>query len=387
MPSAKRSQALPWAVYPLYTIVFIDVLGYTFLIPLLPALQKHFAAPSYMMGALISVTAACATISSPLWGYLSDKVGRKSVLMSSQGFTLGGYVLIALAGNIPMLFASRIVAGLGGGNLGVAQSYIVDVVREDQRERALAWGTAAFGLGFVVGPVLSGLLLKFGLSAPFWAAAALEAINVVFTLFFLPRSQPQASSEHRRGLLHEFVRRPMLSLLTQQFLYIFSFTYFFTCFGLYLDRQLRVGASGAAFLLGAAGAVGAAVLIFGVDPLSKRFGAVALTQAAFLVAFVSYALLGFVTSLGLFAVMLVLWAASGSALRPTLSKLIADKAPGERRGAVLGFADSLNNLSMIFAPAMASTIVGLNPRLSGIIPALCAAGGFVVGALARRTER
>ena len=376
-------RGLPPAVYPLYTIVFIDVLGYTFLIPLLPALQKHFSAPSYMMGALISVTAVCATISSPFWGYLSDRIGRKSVLMSSQGFTLGGYLLIAVAGNIPVLFASRIVAGLGGGNLGVAQSYVVDVVREDQRERALAWGTAAFGLGFVVGPVLSGLLLRFGLSAPFWAAAGLEAINVVFTLLFLPASRRLARSPNRRGLLHELLRRSMLSLLARQFLYIFSFTYFFTAFGLYLDRQLHLGASDAAYLLGAAGAVGAAMLIFGVEPLSKRMGAAGLTQAAFVVAFISYVLVGFVTSLELFAVVLVLWAASGSALRPTLSKMLADKAPGERRGAVLGFADSLNNLSMIFAPAMASAIVGFNPRLSGVIPALCVAGGFMVGVLAR----
>jgi MFS family permease len=371
-------------VYPLFTIVFIDVLGYTFLIPLLPALQKHFFAPTYMMGALISVTAVCATISSPLWGHLSDRVGRKSVLMSSQGFTLAGYLLIALAGNIPILFVSRIVAGLGGGNLGVAQSYLVDVVREDQRERALAWATAAFGMGFVVGPVLSGLLLHFGLSAPFWAAAGLEAINVAFTLLFLPSSRRYVRDPKRRHLLHEFLRRPMLSLLLRQFLYIFSFTYFFTAFGLYLDRQLHIGAAGASFLLGAAGAVGAGVLIFGVDPLSKRMGAVGLAQAAFAIAFVSYVLVGFVTSLEFFAVVLVLWAASGSALRPTLSKLIADKAPEARRGAVLGFADSLDNLSMILAPAMASAIVGLNPRLSGIIPAICVAGGFMVGALGRR---
>jgi len=382
----RGSRALPWAVYPLYTIVFIDVLGYTFLIPLLPALQKHFGAPAYMMGALISVTAVCATISSPFWGYLSDRIGRKNVLISSQGFTLGGYLLIALAGNIPVLFVSRIVAGLGGGNLGVAQSYIVDVVREDQRERALAWGTAAFGLGFVVGPVLSGLLLKFGLSAPFWAAAALETINVVFTLFFLPKSPLLARDEtarERPGWLHEFTRQPMLGLMIRQFLYIFSFTYFFTIFGLYLDRQLHVDATGAGFLLGVAGAVGAAMLIFGVDRLSERFGAVALTQAAFLVAFVAYVLVGFVTSLGLFAIVLVLWSASGSALRPTLSKLIADAAPKARRGAVLGLADSLSNFSMIFAPALASTIVGVNPRLSGILPALCVAGGFAVGARER----
>jgi DHA1 family tetracycline resistance protein-like MFS transporter len=371
---------LPREVFPLYAIVFIDVIGFTFLIPLLPELGKHFGGSSFEMGLLISATALCAAVSSPAWGYLSDRIGRKKVLLSSQCFTLGGYLLIALAGSIPMLFLSRVVAGLGGGNLGVAQSYIVDVVEPRDRQRALAWGTAAFGLGFVVGPLLSGLLLKFGLNVPFWFAAGLETLNIVFTVFVLRDAPRQTRGDSsRRSLLDVLLEGRMLNLMARQFLYIFAFTYLFTLFGLYLDRRLHIDAAGAALLLAAAGTVGAVTLIFGVDHLGRRFGDFGLSQIAFVVAFLAYVLVGFVTSLPLFAIVLVLWAASGAALRPTLNKLIAEAAPPNRRGAMLGFADSLSNASMIVAPAAGSAIIGADPRLAGILPALCVAGAFILG--------
>jgi len=119
---------------------------------------KRFGAPDAVAGTLITVAAVCATISSPLWGGLSDRVGRKRALLGSQAASLAGYVLIAFAPNLGTLFASRIVEGLGGGNLGVAAAYISDVTDEAQRPQALAFATAAFGAGFIVGPVLGGAL-------------------------------------------------------------------------------------------------------------------------------------------------------------------------------------------------------------------------------------
>ena len=358
-------RALPRQVYPLYAIVFIDVLGFTFLIPLLPALAKRFAGSPFEMGMLISTMALCATLSSPGWGYLSDHVGRKKVLLSSQGFTLAGYLLIALAGNVPVLFLSRVE------------------VRD--RQRALAWGTAAFGLGFVVGPILGGLLLKLGLAAPFWAASALEVVNIVFTIFALRDAPPHVPAERdRRSLFSALLDRSMLNLMGRQFLFIFSFTYFFTVFGFYLDRELRIDSTGTSLLLGAAGVVGAAMLIFGVDRLARRFGDFGLSQIAFVAAFVAYALVVFVASLTTFAIVLIIWAASGSVLRPMLNKLIADAAPAQHRGAMLGFADSLSNASMIFAPAIGSAIVGVDPRLSGVLPSICVAAAFCLGLLTKR---
>jgi predicted MFS family arabinose efflux permease len=308
--------------------------------------------------------------------------------MSSQCFTLAGYVLIAVAWNVPILFISRVIAGLGGGNLGVAQSYIVDVVDEGDRPKALAWATAAFGLGFVVGPIISGLMIGLGFDAPFWGASAFEAINLVFTAIVLRDAPPHRSTGPLpRGLFAALTDRAMLNLMARQFLYIFAFTYFFTIFGFYLDRRLHVDARGASLFLGAAGAIGAATLVFAIHRLSDRFGDFRLSEAAFVAAFVTYALLGFVSTPATFLLVLVLWAASGSALRPALNKLIADAAPPHRRGAILGFADALSNASMIFAPAVGSAILEIDPRLSGVVPAICAAAGFMLGLFRTRRSR
>jgi len=374
-------------VLPIYLIIFIDVLGFTFLIPLLPALGRTFHAAPLVMGLLISTTALCATVSSPFWGKLSDRIGRKRVLVASQGFSFAGYFLLAVAGSVPVLFLSRAIEGLGGGNLGVAQSYIVDSVDPADREKALAWAAAAFGLGFVLGPLMSGQLLRIGLSAPFWAATGLEALNIVLTLAFLPRTKPHdAERADLRRVLATVKLPPVLNALVRQFLYIFAYTYFFTIFSLYLQRALHQDPSDSSLLLGLAGAIGAAAQLLLADRLSKRLGKFRLSEAMFALSLVAYALLGFVSSIGWFVALLVLWAIPGAILQPTLNAIIADRTPEDERGAVLGFADSLNNASIILAPALAAAVLTANVRFIGIAPALCALAAFVVGLAGQKRQ-
>ncbi len=222
-------------------------------------------------------------------------------------------------------------------------------------------------------------MLHFGLRAPFWAAAGLETVNIVLTALFLPATKPLGQKAGWGDIFAELRKRAMLNLMARQWLYIFSFTYFFTVFGLYLNRQLHLAASDSSLLLAFAGGVGAATLIFGVAPLERRLGAAGLAQVAFASALVAYVLIGFVHSLWLFLIALVLWAAGGAALRPTLNKMIADAAPQSQRGAILGFADSLNNAAMIFAPAIGAAILGHDSGLSGALPALCVAIALLLG--------
>jgi len=378
--SGASARRLPRAVIPIYLIIFIDVLGFTFLIPLLGAIVERFQTSTLNAGLLISTTAVCATISSPFWGRLSDLFGRKPILLVSQFCSLAGYTVLALAGSVAMLFVSRAVQGLGGGNLGVAQSYIIDVVEEDQREKALAYGAAAFGLGFIFGPVLSGLIVKAGLSAPFWAAAGLELINIVLTVWLLPATQPHdRKGTNLRLLLRHMTNPVMTNVLVRQFLYIFSFTYFFTAFSLFIWRELHLDAPASSLLLAFAGGVGAVTLIFGAERLERRLGAARLAESAFGAALVSYVALGFATTLWGFLMVIAIWAFAGSLLRPTLNKLIADAADASERGALLGFSDSLDNFALIISAPIAAGVVSYDARLSGVIPGLCAAIALVLG--------
>jgi MFS family permease len=149
---------------------------------------RRFGASDATAGTLLTTTALFATLSSPLWGGLSDRFGRKRALIGSQLLSFAGYIVLALAPDIALLFFSRVVEGLGGGNVGVAQSYISDVTDEEQRPRAFAYSSAAFGAGFIVGPILSGSLVHFGYAVPFFVAAAVQLLNAILTLTLLPES-------------------------------------------------------------------------------------------------------------------------------------------------------------------------------------------------------
>jgi len=372
---------LPRTLIPIYITVFLDVLGLTILIPLLPALAQKLHSSPAIMGVALSVTAVFATLSSPLWGRLSDKVSRKTVLQISQCFSLVGFALLALTNTLLLLFIARAIEGLGGGNLGVAQSFIADETKPEQREKAFAFGAAAFGIGFVIGPTLAGQLLRIDLSVPFWVAAALQGANLIVTHFFLEKTKAKDSDKvDFKSILGELKKRPMVNLMGRQFLYIFSFTYFFTIFSLYLQRELHMPPETSSLFLAVAGGVGALVQIFAMDRLHKRFGDYLLSQGAFALGFVAFAAMFFIGhSVFIFVAILVIWAISGSALRPTLNKLIADHAPEEERGAILGFADSLNNFSMIIAPAAGGVILGVSPIAIGILPAIAIAGAFMLG--------
>jgi len=367
---------LPRSLIPIYGITFLDILGFTILIPLLPFVAKRFGAPDVVAGALVATTALCATLSSPLWGAMGDRFGRKRALVGSQIASFAAYLLIAFANAVPMLFLSRAIEGLGGGNIGVANAYVADVTTPEQRPRALGYNTAAFGAGFIVGPILGGALAHFGFVAPFVVAALLQVLNTIATVTLLPETRVPVTGRLDWSAIGSAVRAPAIAnVLWRRFLYIFAFTSFFTTFSLYLSEVFRVGPGGASALLAVAGLVGATVQIVAVGPLAHRFGLRRVALAAFALGVLAYASLGFSNGIPAFVATVILWALSGSLLRPILDARIAELAPAEQRGTILGFGDSLDNFSLIFAPAIAAAILGVAPRLAGVLPALSLAAG------------
>jgi MFS family permease len=370
---------LPRSLIPIYGITFLDILGFTILIPLLPFVAKRFGAPDAVAGALITTTAICATLSSPLWGRASDRFGRKRALLGSQAASFAAYLLLAFANGIPLLFLSRAIEGFGGGNLGIANAYVADVTTPEQRPQALAIGTAAFGAGFIMGPILSGALAHFGFVVPFFAAALLQVVNVILTATLLPESHAPSRARVPWSAYRAIARTPgIANVLWRRFLYIFAFTSFFTTFSLYLSEVLHVGPEGSSGLLGVAGAVGAVAQVVAVGPLARRFGLRGTALFAFAFGALAYVFLGIESGVAAFVATIVLWAFSGSLLRPILDARIAELAPEDARGTVLGFGDSLDNFSLIFAPVTAAAIVGLSPRFVGALPALSLLAGGVL---------
>ncbi len=252
------------ALIPIYGVTLVDVLGTMIMVPLLPYVAQHYGARGFTVGLLLTMSAVASTIAAPIWGSVSDRLGRKRIVLISQMVSLAGYVALATASSLAMLFVARAVAGFGGGNLGVTQSYIADVTAEPDRDRAYALFGVLFGVGIVLGPVLGGFLIRFGFGVPFAVAASIELVTIGLTLRFLPARHPahDAPRTNLRRAALTVVRDPRVrSLVVRHVLFIFAVTYFFTIFALYLKRVLGYGPETTSWLLAGAGAVGGTALL------------------------------------------------------------------------------------------------------------------------------
>ena len=172
----------------IFLVVLVDMLGFSLILPLLPYYAETFGATPTIVGLLVASYAAAQMIGAPLLGRFSDRFGRRPVLLISIFGTFVGFILLGVGGSLLILFISRMLDGLTGGNITVAQAYITDVTDEKNRAKGLGMIGAAFGLGFILGPAAGGLLSTYGYAVPSFVAAALALINLVAVFFFLPES-------------------------------------------------------------------------------------------------------------------------------------------------------------------------------------------------------
>jgi MFS family permease len=234
-------------------IVLVDVMGFTIVIPLLAYYAEHFGASPLVATTLVSVYAVCSLISTPLIGNLSDRYGRKPLLLISQAGTCAGFLMLAYSNALWMVFVGRILDGITAGNLSTAQAYISDVTEPKNRAKAFGVIGVAFGLGFMVGPAIGAELGKHGLHYPFMLSAGLSALSILATWTILPGGKPPQKAPEAGALpggkrpgafaFHtyaEYFRRPGLaSLYAQFFLFTFAFSCFTSGFALFAERRFN----------------------------------------------------------------------------------------------------------------------------------------------------
>ena len=181
-------------IYLILLTVVIDLIGFGIVIPILPLYAKHFGATEMVNGWLVGIYSAMQFMATPLLGKLSDRVGRRPVLILSLLGTAIGFFIMGAAQTLTWLFVARIVDGISGGNISTAQAYLADITKPEDRSKAMGWIGAAFGLGFVLGPAIGGVMAHISMGAPFYLAGALAAVNMLLVYWRLPES---LSSEHR----------------------------------------------------------------------------------------------------------------------------------------------------------------------------------------------
>ncbi|MBV9332654.1 MAG: MFS transporter [Candidatus Eremiobacteraeota bacterium] len=378
---------LPRALLPIYATTLVETLGYTLMIPLLPEIVKQYGASDVMTGSLLSIPALCSMIAAPVWGKLSDRLGRKRIILIAQGLTLIGYLMQAMAPSLIWIFISRIISGSGGGALGAVQSYIADVTKEEDRDLAYSLYGAVFGVAFIIGPVASGFLIHRGLAVPFFIAAGIEAITILITIFLLPSSMQRTSRTSFAESLKAANVPGVRLVLIRHFLAIFAIVCFLANLALYLHHVLGSPVSQVGSLLSIAGVVGGAALIFVVTPLAKHLGDRRVAQIGLLLSFAAYVGLAFVNDTLAFAALLIGWAIGSAMVEPTLTALLSVRAKRSERGAIMGVSDSINSVAMILAPAAGSAIVGANARYLGVLPACTVLAAFLMGRYPRAAAK
>ena len=234
---------------PIFLIVLVDVLGFTIVIPLLGFYAEKFGASPLVATTLVSVYALCSLISTPIIGRLSDRYGRRKLLLLSQAGTCAGFLMLADSSSLWMVFAGRVLDGITAGNLSLAQAYISDHTQPENRAKAFGVIGVAFGFGFMFGPAIGGLLSEYGMHVPFIAAAALSLLSIICTYTLLREEKPPGASIEalpggkRPGAFDiatytEYFRRPLLGrLYLQFFMFAFAFSCFTSGFALFAERR------------------------------------------------------------------------------------------------------------------------------------------------------
>lgn len=373
---------------PLFLTVFVDVLGLTLVIPLLPYYAEHFGASPTVVGLLTASYSACQLVSGPVLGAISDRVGRKRTLLLSQCGTLLGFAVLGGAQSLWMLFLGRIIDGCTAGNLTIAQAYISDVTRPENRTRAFGLIGIAFGLGFLLGPAASGFLAhRYGFSAPAIAAACLSALSILFTATLLPDIQKPADAPRRTLSFGGFVAVPLVRLrLLQFFSFILCFSTLIGGVPLFLERRFHYNVEQTGYVFAFSGLIGA-LAQGGLGRLARALGEEKLALLGFLAAAVSHAALGWVASLPALLAVITLSSLGTSVVRPALTTLITRSVAPDQQGAALGMNQSLACVAQMTGPVLAGALIQREQlALFGIASASFAAVGALLLLLNPRAQ-
>jgi DHA1 family tetracycline resistance protein-like MFS transporter len=355
----------------LFFIVFIDLLGFGIIIPQLPFYGVHFGASPAAVTLLMSCYSLAQFIMSPVLGRLSDRIGRRPVLMVSMACSCLAYLWLGFASALWMLFAARLIAGAGAGNIAAAQAYVTDITGPEGRAKAMGMIGAAFGLGFTIGPWLGGVVAgadptPADLQRPAFLAAGLSAIAFLLVIAILRESRPQAgvpARANRWELARTAMRRPMLRLLILLFFAITAaFAGMETTFALWTKDAFGWGPEQVGWLFFYVGCVLIVVQGGLIGPLSRRLGEARLV----IIGSASIALgLGMVTlsvDLPLLLFASACLALGMGLLNPSISSLISRQAGADERGGILGVSQSGASLARVVGPAIAGPLFELLGR-------------------------
>jgi len=339
----------------IFVTVFIDLLGFGIIIPLLPFYAESFGASALTIGLLGTSYSAMQFLFSPIWGRWSDRIGRKPIILVGLMGSCLSYFTLALAPSLAMIFVARLIGGIAGANIPTAQAYIADVTTPENRARGMGMVGAAFGLGFIFGPAIGGVLSRFSPATPMWFASALCLANFVAAWLLLPESRHVDESTKTLGRLeafrHALSRPTLLLVLALYFIVTLAFSGFEATFALFSEAKFGFTSSTIGFVFAFIGVVLATVQGVLVGKAVKRIGERRLIPAAIFAVALGLGLVPFAWSVPTLLGALGVLALGMGFNNPSLSSMGSLLADPNDQGGLLRLASSLASLGRVVGPA------------------------------------
>lgn len=354
----------------LFLTVFIDLVGFGIIIPILPLYAEHFNASPIAIGWLTGIYSGMQIIFTPILGKLSDRFGRRPILITSIAGTAAGFALMGLARALPLLFVARILAGITGGNISIPQAYIADVTAPDERSRSMGLIGAAFGLGFTFGPLIGGILSSISYSAPFYFAAGLAVVNALLVYLILPESL----SRKHHALPHEDA--PVAEVFRHGHGWMFAIvvaTYFFliagfaimtTLFALFTEKRFGYDARTNGYLFGFVGILSVVVQGGLIGRMVKLFGEVTLARIGMLLTAASLAFLPLCNNLTFLLIACAGLSFGSGFASPPLSGLASQMIDRSWQGRALGIMQSAGSTGRLLGPLLGGCLLTLDLKKS-----------------------
>ncbi|NCQ18455.1 MAG: tetracycline resistance MFS efflux pump [Ignavibacteria bacterium CG22_combo_CG10-13_8_21_14_all_37_15] len=343
----------------IFLVVFVDLLGFGILIPILPTFAvKALQIPESAIGVILAVYSLVQFIFNPIFGSLSDKYGRRKIILVTLLLNASGYIIFAFTHSFIMLLLSRVVAGVGGSSIGVAQAYIADITTKEDRSKGMGLIGVAFGLGFVFGPIMGGLLSNFGYMVTGFAAAGFSFLAFSFSLFLLPES---LTEEKKRMVVKrkifdvasfkKVLSNPLISVVILLFFIVtFSVANIYGTFALLGHIQFGFTDMQNGMIFGIIGIIGAIVQGGLIGRLAKKYSDQRLITIGTFFLMIGLAFLPYGVNLTGVIIIAAIMSIGSGILQPILLSLVSKVAPENEQGIVLGVNQSFSSFARMLGP-------------------------------------
>ena len=347
----------------LFSIVVLDLIGFGIVLPILPFYAEEFGASATLLGLLLATHAAMQFVFSPIWGRLSDRIGRRPVMLVTIAGTSVALLVLGLAPGLAWLFVARLLSGVFGANISVATAYVADVTEEKDRTRWMGMVGASFGVGFLLGPAIGGLLAPYGHAVPMFLASAMAAANCVWAAFSLrePERHDPAATAAESPHLQEALAEPVVRrLCLQNFFFSFAVAQLESMFAYFMLQRFGYDARQVAFIL-----VGMAFIMLviqggGIRHLAERYGERRLLLCGLACMSASFAAIPSMSTVAVLLVPLGLSATGRAITQPPMMSMVSVRAAAGSRGGVMGAYQASASLARVIGPATAGLLYDLS---------------------------